>query len=122
MCINSDSILNFLDLIKSRYPNASKIHLILDRGPYNISKATSNNAKERNIEIHLLPSYSPNLNPIERLWKVMNEKVRNNTVFDSAKEFRQKIMSFFEQTWPDISESMRSRINDNFERIQKSIV
>jgi transposase len=27
----------------------------------------------------------PNLNPIERLWKVMNEHVRNNKYFATAK-------------------------------------
>src|SRR5690606_36324051 len=26
--------------------------------------------------MHILPPYSPNLNPIERLWKVMNEQSR----------------------------------------------
>jgi transposase len=35
-----------------------------------------------NIKLHFLPPYSPNLNPIKRLWKVMNEKVRNNRLFD----------------------------------------
>jgi len=38
-------------------------------------------ATELNIKLHFLPPYSPNLNPIERLWKVMNEKVRNNRFF-----------------------------------------
>jgi transposase len=33
-------------------------------------------AKELNIKLHYLPPYSPNLNPIERLWKVMNEHAR----------------------------------------------
>ncbi len=120
--INSDSMLNFLTLIKSKYPEAPQIHLILDRGPYNISRATAEYAAERKIKIHHLPAYSPNLNPIERLWKVMNERVRNNTVFESAKEFRHCIMNFFRETWPTISDSMRSRINDNFQRLENSMV
>ncbi|CDG22371.1 protein of unknown function [Xenorhabdus poinarii G6] len=28
-----------------------------------------------------LPPYSPNLNPIERLWKYANEQIRNNVYF-----------------------------------------
>jgi len=44
----------------------------------------------------------------------MNEYVRNNYAFESAKEFRQKIMDFFKVTWPKISGSMVDRINDNF--------
>lgn len=30
--------------------------------------------KTSKIQVHYLPPYSPNLNPIERLWKVMREK------------------------------------------------
>ena len=48
------------------------------------------------ITLHYLPPYSPNLNPIERLWKVMNEYVRNNRFFKSAKEFKKEILTFFE--------------------------
>ncbi|NQY38343.1 MAG: transposase [Alteromonadaceae bacterium] len=33
--------------------------------------------KKALIKRHYLPPYSPNLNPIERLWKVMNEHARN---------------------------------------------
>ena len=41
-----------------------------------------------NIELHSLPPYSPNLNSIERLWKVMNEHARNNRYFATARAFR----------------------------------
>ncbi len=72
-------------------------------------------AKELNIQLHILPPYSPNLNPTERLWKVMNEQVRNNEYFHSAKEFREKIDGFFKKTLPEIANSLDSRINDNFQ-------
>jgi transposase len=50
-------------------------------------------AKELNIKLHYLPPYSPNLNPIERLWKVMNEHARNNKYFATAKENEIKMQS-----------------------------
>ena len=98
-----------------------KIHIISDRGSYNTSKKTREAATKEGIILHFLPSYSPNLNPIERLWKVMNEYARNNQFFKTGKEFKEKINSFFDNTWPTISDSMKSRINDNFEQI-KSVV
>ena len=35
-----------------------------------------------------IPPCSPNLNPIEGLWKIINEFARNNRVFKRASEFR----------------------------------
>jgi hypothetical protein len=47
-----------------------------------------------------------------------HSKVRRAHFFKSAKEFRQKILDSFSLTWPDISEKMRHRINDNFETLK----
>jgi len=68
--------------------------------------------------LHILPPYSPNLNPIERVWKVMNEYVRNNVVFASFREFKKAIFNFFKETWHSISDELRTRINDNFETLK----
>lgn len=70
------------------------------------------------VEMHILPPYSPNLNPIERLWKVMNELCRNNQVFITFNEFKEKISTFFSDTWENICDEFRSRINDNFQSIK----
>jgi transposase len=116
--IDSDSMVNFFDLLRNTYPTAPKIHLILDNGPYNTSNQTKEAAPLYGIVLHYLPTYSPNLNPIERVWKVMNEYTRNNHFFKSAKDFRQEILNFFSSTWPQISEKMRNRINDNFQTLK----
>ncbi|HHH6703511.1 TPA: IS630 family transposase, partial [Escherichia coli] len=48
------------------------------------------------------------LNPIERMWKLMNEHARNNRYFSSMREFRNAISTFFEQTLPDIATQVAS--------------
>ncbi|MCZ7622500.1 hypothetical protein KsCSTR_40240 [Candidatus Kuenenia stuttgartiensis] len=70
------------------------------------------------LVMHILPPYSPNLNPIERAWKVMNEHVRNNKVFDSFTEFKAKIRTFFSSTWNIILPDLTDRINDNFQKLK----
>lgn len=121
--INQDSMVDYFAKLREIYPKNKnpKIHIISDRGSYSTSKKTREAAKSEGIVLHFLPAYSPNLNPIERLWKVMNEYARNNQFFKTGKEFKEKINSFFNETWPTIADNMHSRINDNFERI-KSIV
>lgn len=117
--INSASMIEFFKKVQEAYPSAHKIHLILDQAGYNRSAEVKEFMATEGcrIQIHLLPSYSPNLNPIERLWKVMHEHVSNNHYFSSAKEFRQKIDNFFENTLPNIAWSLRDKINDNFQTI-----
>jgi transposase len=116
--VNAETTIAFFDQLKMAYPNAPKIHIILDQSGYHRSQLVQSKALEKNIELHYLPPYSPNLNPIERLWKVMNEKVRNNVFFTSAKHFRDAISEFFERTIPKIAHSLKSRINDNFQTIK----
>jgi transposase len=72
-------------------------------------------ASKLNIKLHFLPPYSPNLNPIERLWKVMNEQVRNNRFFIGAKDFKAAINGFFDSILPKIGNDLDGRINDNFQ-------
>lgn len=116
--VDSKAMSQYFGELRAAYPEAPKIHMILDRGSYNTSLQTLEAAKNCGIVLHHLPAYSPNLNPIERLWKVMNEYVRNNRVFASAKEFRHDVLEFFNTTWTKIANSMRGRINDNFQTLK----
>lgn len=113
--INGQSIIDFFDKIKATYASSRSINIVLDGAGYHRSKEVIEKAEMLNIKLHYLPPYSPNLNPIERLWKVMNEHARNNKYFATAKAFRDQINHFFEVTLPDISGSLDGRINDNFQ-------
>lgn len=119
--LNSISMDAHFSLLRSKYPTAPKIHLILDQGRYNTSADTQKAARKKGIVLHYLPTYSPNLNPIERLWKVMNEYVRNNRYFENEKDFRKSILEFFQKTWPKIAPDMIHRINDNFQTLKSAL-
>ena len=107
----------FFDSLKQAYPQASTIHVILDQSGYHRSQELKEGADLRNIKLHYLPPYSPNLNPIEQLWKIMNEQVRNNVFFKSAQDFREAIAHFFKDKIPKIKSILASRINDNFQTL-----
>lgn len=113
--INGQSIIDFFNLIKEKYPLKSAIHIILDQAGYHKSFVVREHAFRLGIHLHYLPPYSPNLNAIERMWKVMNEVARNNVFFDTAKYFKSRIRQFFKEELPDILPNLRSRINDNFQ-------
>ncbi len=46
-----------------------------------------------NIELLLLPPYSPQLNPVENLWDEMREKWFGNTVFDSMETVEDRLVN-----------------------------
>ena len=118
--INSQSIIGFFDSIKEVYSEKNVIHVILDQASYNKSFEVRDHAFKLGIHLHYLPPYSPNLNSIERLWKVLNEKVRNNVFFESAKKFKMSIRQFFDAELPKLLPNLRSRINDRF-HIKKTV-
>ena len=115
--VNSETIVRFLGQLREKYPLNHKLHLILDGAGYHTANVVKNTAISLNIELHYLPPYSPNLNPIERLWKVMNEHARNSIYFKTKREFRAALDKFFKETLPDIGGSLASRINDNFQML-----
>lgn len=117
--IDSSAMEQHFKKLREKYPKARKTHLIVDRGSYNTSYQTRECAGEYDIVLHHLPPYSPNLNPTERLWKVMNEVVRNNQYFKTAYEFKKAILDFFEITWDKIALSMVDRINNNFQILKQ---
>jgi transposase len=118
--INSDSVIDFMEQLKDYYADKDKIYFIVDNGPYYTSNIVKNKAVELGITMVYLPTYSPNLNPIERLWKYMNEKVRNNVFFHSAKDFKQQILSFFTENWDKNKIGLEKRINDNFQLLKSA--
>jgi transposase len=118
--INSENIARFFIAIRETYPITRKVHIILDGAGYHRSERVKEWAYVMNIELHYLPPYSPNLNPIERLWKVMNEEVRNNRYFASSKQFREEIRRFFSEVLPELAEALSRRINDNFQTLENA--
>jgi len=113
--VNSETIQQFFNELRQHDTSGKRIHLILDGAAYHRANAVKDKAKALNIKLYYLPPYSPNLNPIERLWKVMNEHVRNNKYYATAQEFRQTIDDFFDKKLPQIGATLGNRINDNFQ-------
>jgi len=119
--VDGESIEDFLTQVRAHSGISGKIHLILDQAGYHCSRLVKEKARTLNIELMYLPPYSPNLNPIERLWKVMNEYARNNWFFKTAAAFRQRLNDFFNKTVPTIGDVLRSRINDNFQTLNHAV-
>lgn len=113
--VNAKSFVDFLKVMEGEwYPKAPKIHFIVDRGSCHTSKDVREYLRGSRIVLHYLPPYSPNLNPIERLWKIMHEHVSNNVYYGKKEEFIGAIRNFFNETILNIKDLIRVRVTDNF--------
>jgi len=77
--VNTDSTIQLFEILDQKYSSAKEIILILDNVKYHYSKAVQEHLKDYpRIKMAFLPSYSPNLNLIERLWRFFKKKVLYN--------------------------------------------
>jgi hypothetical protein len=75
--INSSSVMELLGKLRLLHPGRP-IKIILDNAAYQRCYAVQGQAILLDIELIFLPSYSPNLNLIERYWKFVKKKCLYN--------------------------------------------
>ena len=99
---NSDLFIDSLRVINNAYRRAKRIHLVLDN--YIIHKSgKTQKALETfggRIQLHFLPPYSPEHNPIERLWKQMHDHVTRNHKHTTMPSLWQDVTQFLEDVQP----------------------
>jgi len=120
--LNAESTISFLQKLEKAYPNKKKVHLFLDNARYYKNQKVSAYLKNSKIEVHYLPPYSPNLNPIERLWKWMKERVLYNTYYECLDDFKQAVFGFLESLSrldpkSELGQAFASRVRDQFRAI-----
>jgi transposase len=92
------------------------IHLYVDNARYYRSKLVQEFLLTSRIQMHFLPAYSPNLNPIERLWKFIKEEVIKSDYTPEPERLKQRIRDFFANIG-NYKEKMDSLINTKFQKL-----
>ena len=90
-----ESVCSFLEDIRKSNPKA-KIVLILDNFPSHRATVTREKAEELGIVLTFLPPYSPDLNPIEQLWRCLKREI-STAFFRSEEEFLAIIENAYNQ-------------------------
>ena len=95
--------------------------MIWGNAAYHRNQEVKKWAKELGIKIHYLPPYSPNLNPVERVWKLMHESVRYNQYYGQFADFADATVGFFKAIGRN-KQILRERITDNFNILHSPIL
>jgi transposase len=81
-------------LVKVRqYYQGKKITIVLDNVRYQRCKLVMDEAKKLGIELLFLPTYSPNLNLIERLWRFVKKECLYSKYYPTYEQFDAAVMN-----------------------------
>jgi transposase len=106
----------FLEELKKDYPQAAKIHVVLDNAAYHRAKDVTALAERRNIVLHFLPPYCPNLNLIERLWRLLKKEVLENNYFPLKTLWIEACQNFF-LNWQNLMPKLKTLLSFKFDII-----
>jgi transposase len=112
--INAQTIISLLDLVKAKYP-IIPISLVMDNARYQHCNAVKAHAAKLDVELLFLPPYSPNLNLIERVWKLTKKKCLTNKYHKDFRAFRTAIDQCIDDFEGRLKPELKSLLALNFQ-------
>ena len=110
---NKENTVSFLHHLADWLDDSSiPVLIILDGAPWHRAKLVQDAAAELGFMLQPLPGYSPDLNPIEGLWKWMREELTQNHCYANLRDLFDACKAFIDRIQP---EQVVSRLWPKFE-------
>lgn len=117
--INAESVCELLR--KLAFLNLGMpITLFLDNARYQKCDLVRETATHLQIELCFLPTYSPNLNLIERLWRFVKKQCLNSKYYSEFSTFKTAIVSCLDQTHTTHKDELDSLLTLRFQLFEKA--
>lgn len=94
------------------------ITLVMDNARYQRCRFVMDLATALGIELLFLPSYSPNLNLIERLWKFVKKKCLYSEYYEEFTDFKQAIVNCIAETDGYYKQELASLLSLKFQTFE----
>ncbi len=94
------------------------VTLVMDNARYQRCRLVQDLAAELGIELLFLPSYSPNLNLIERLWKFVKKTALNSRRHPTFAEFQAAINDCLDRLTTDHQSDVATLLTHNFQTFE----
>lgn len=95
------------------------ITIVLDNARYQKCKLVWALAEELEIELLYLPSYSPHLNLIERLWKFVRNECLYSKYYENFDDFQKAISTCLAQANTTHQSALKSLLSLKFQSFKK---
>ena len=115
--INAETIVAFLQQLKEQYGDLP-LKIVLDNARYQHCKFVEEAAKTMGITLLFLPSYSPNLNIIERLWKFTKKTILYAKYYETPQKFHTAIIGFFQMVNQKYNAELKNLLTLKFQIFQ----
>jgi transposase len=119
--ISAETIVAFFKQLKEHYGNLP-LKIVLDNARYQHCELVESAAKLLNITLLFLPSYSPNLNIIERLWKFTKKTILYAKYYETPNKFHSAITEFFQTINQKYNPDLKTLLTLNFHFFEKENV
>jgi transposase len=93
-CNGEQTVLFLRELVRWRSGQKGRLVLIWDNAPCPVARVVKAEAARLGIELVYLPGYSPDLNPIERLWDWMRQEVTRGFCHGSVAQLIEACQAF----------------------------
>ncbi|MBI4648348.1 MAG: IS630 family transposase [Bacteroidia bacterium] len=112
--ISAETIVAFFKQLIVYYGDLP-LKIVLDNARYQHCKFVEEVAKKLNITLLFLPSYSPNLNIIERLWKFTKKEILYAKYYETPMKFHKAIGEFFQTVNQKYRTDLKKLLTLNFQ-------
>ena len=117
--INASSVCLLLRAVADAAVPGVPISLVLDNARYQKCAVVQDLAKQLGIELLYLPSYSPNLNLIERVWKFVKADCLRTKYYANYQDFHTAIQQCLDDLPTKHKDAMASLLTHNFQTFDK---
>jgi transposase len=114
--VDANSTIKLMIALLTLYPRKRVIRLFLDNARYHHAKLVQAWLTRQGcrIKLHIIPTYCPHLDPIERLWGMMHKHITHNKCHESFRGSREAILTFLREEVPRNWRIYCDDVTDNF--------
>jgi len=115
--INTQSTIELYKKLEEKNPDMKTIFVYRDNAKYYANNLIKEYLKTSRIIEIPLPPYSPNLNPIERLWLFMKKNLLYSKYYAHFSDFKEVIRKFFDEDFHLYRDRLKTFITDDFKAL-----
>ena len=116
--INAQSVCEPLSQLAALH-GQTPVTVVLDNARYQRCALVQASAEQLGIELLFLPPYSPNLNLIERFWKLVKKRCLYSRYYPDSLTFQRAILDFIAAAPNKHKQELESLLTLNFQTFQE---